>query len=282
MDFNIAGPVLVIITGYLALLLAGKSFRSEVNSILRADYNLLFFSILVGISLVFVSELLIALFVHFGPGIHFGLFGATGENSANFPLTRSFFPFRSEEYDDAYVISVFVVSVALVILMRIFFNLSSIRRKTTKLLFGRAFRRGEYLICYLQDAIDNSRLVMLTLISGKVYVGCVAEPPITEIEEKDSDISFIPIYSGHRDSKTRKVVSFEIRNRAIYLQLEGLDVLPELEDESRDEEDEIYRVHIPLNQLESAGAALMKHIRPLVVEDDEPDASIMSEVNLGR
>ncbi len=126
-------------------------------------------------------------------------------------------------------------------------------------------------MCYLQDSMENYRLAMLTLSSGKVYIGYVAEPPITEIEEKDSDISFIPLLSGYRDAKTREVVSFKIRNKAIYLRLEDENVLPELEDESSDEEGEIYRVHIPLSQIESAGAALMDHIRPLVVEDDEAE-----------
>ncbi len=273
MDFNIAGPILVIITGYLALLFAGANFRSEVNSILRSDYNLLFFSIFVGISLVFISELLIALLVHLGPGIHSGLFGAIGEKSANFPLTRSFFPFRSEEYDDAYIISVFMVSIALIFFMRIVFSLAPVRRKTEKLLLERARNRGEYLICYLQDSMEDPRLVMLTLVSGKVYVGCVAEPPITEIEEKDSDISFMPVLSGYRDAKTRKPVSFEIRNRAMYLQFEDIDVFPEFEGVSSEAEGAIHRVHIPLSQIESASSVSLDHVRPLVVEDDESGAS---------
>lgn len=278
MEFNVAGPVLVIITGYLALLFAGGNFRSEVNSILKSDYNLLFFSIFVGMLLVFVSELFIALIVNLAPGTHSFLLGVNGEKSENFLLTRSFFPFQSKAYDDAYVISVFMASIVLILCMRIFFSLAPVKRKTSKLLTERARKRGEYLICYLQDAIEKSRLVMLTLISGKVYIGYIAEPPITEIEEKDSDISFIPVYSGYRDSKTREVVSFKIRNETMYFRLEGKDILSELADEAS----AVYRVHIPLSQIESVGAALMKHIRPLVANDDEAEVPGGLEVNPGR
>ena len=50
----------------------------------------------------------------------------------------------------------------------------------------------------MQDSIDSG-LVELTLESGKSYVGEVIDSGVNT--SNDSDVSIMPIYSGHRDSK---------------------------------------------------------------------------------
>ena len=58
--------------------------------------------------------------------------------------------------------------------------------------------RGSLVECLMQDSIDSS-LVELTLETGKSYVGQVIDSGINT--SNDSDVSIMPIFSGHRDSK---------------------------------------------------------------------------------
>ena len=58
--------------------------------------------------------------------------------------------------------------------------------------------RGNLIECLLQDSIESS-LVELTLESGKSYVGEVIDSGVTT--SNDSDVSIMPIFSGHRDHK---------------------------------------------------------------------------------
>lgn len=152
MDFNAAWPVLVIVIGYLALLFAGGSFRSEVNSILKSDYNLLFFSIFVGISFMLASELIIMGLMLFCPGLYSSLSVMSEKISENFLTVRSFFPFKNEEHDglslknekhdDKYFVSVLIISFILMFVMWFVSKLSIVKNKTTNFLLRSAKRRG--------------------------------------------------------------------------------------------------------------------------------------------
>ena len=51
----------------------------------------------------------------------------------------------------------------------------------------------------MQDCIDSSSLVELTLETGKSYVGLVLESGISTPSE--SDVSIVPIFSGYRDDE---------------------------------------------------------------------------------
>lgn len=61
--------------------------------------------------------------------------------------------------------------------------------------------RGGLTECLLQDSIDFRSLVELTLKTGKSYVGFVLESGISTPSE--SDVSIVPIFSGHRDDEQR-------------------------------------------------------------------------------
>lgn len=61
--------------------------------------------------------------------------------------------------------------------------------------------RGGLTECLLQDSIDFRSLVELTLKTGKSYVGLVVESGISTPSE--SDVSIVPIFSGHRDDEQR-------------------------------------------------------------------------------
>ena len=58
--------------------------------------------------------------------------------------------------------------------------------------------RGSLIECLMQDSIDSG-LVELTLETGKSYVGKVIDSGINT--SNDSDVSIMPIFSGHRNSK---------------------------------------------------------------------------------
>ena len=57
--------------------------------------------------------------------------------------------------------------------------------------------RGNLMECLMQDSIDSGCLVELTLETGKSYVGRAVDSGV--YTSSDSDVSIIPIFSGHRD-----------------------------------------------------------------------------------
>ena len=68
-----------------------------------------------------------------------------------------------------------------------------------------AEKRGDFLEILLETAVRETRVVELSLVSGKVYIGHVVDSGIT-VAQQEPDISLIPVLSGYRDSNTRKLV----------------------------------------------------------------------------
>ena len=87
----------------------------------------------------------------------------------------------------------------------IFFN----RSKSAKLVSQQSGDLIEYL---LQEALDNTTLVELSMANGKFYVGYPVDSGITTFHE--SDISIIPTMSGYRDETTK-----EFRSTTFYRSL---------------------------------------------------------------
>ena len=67
-----------------------------------------------------------------------------------------------------------------------------------------AKRSGDFIECALQEAIDGRKLVELSTKSGKSYVGIATESGVDV--RVDCDVILIPVMSGYRDKRTRKVV----------------------------------------------------------------------------
>ena len=57
--------------------------------------------------------------------------------------------------------------------------------------------RGNLIECLMQDSFESGCLVELTLKTGKSYVGRVIDSGV--YTSNDSDVSIMPIFSGHRD-----------------------------------------------------------------------------------
>ena len=197
MDFNAAWPVLVIVVGYLALLVLGSTFRFGVKDVLKSDYNVLFFSILVGLALVSISELIVSLFEILVPPVHGFLSHTSSYIVENLPTIRYFLPYENEQYNNTHFVSVLLVSVVLIVALRPFFNTY---KKRNRIIRKHAERRGEHIACFLQDALESKMLIQLSLLNGRVYVGQIVNTPITDIEEKDADVSLQVVLSGHRHS----------------------------------------------------------------------------------
>lgn len=251
MDFNAAWPVLVIVTGYLALLVLGSTFRFEIKDVLKSDYNVLFFSILVGLSLVSVSELVVSLFEILAPPVHGFLSYTSSYIVANLPTIRYFLPYENEQYDNTHFVSVLLVSVVLVVIARPFFNT---RKKRVKIIRKHAERSGEHIACFLDDAFGSDRLIQLSLLNGRVYIGQIVNTPITDIEEKDADVSLQVVLSGYRNPETRDIVSLKWQFDQNY--------------------DTPYQVHIPLGQVESAGSVSLDDVNPVIRSDVAPSATL--------
>ena len=65
-------------------------------------------------------------------------------------------------------------------------------------------RHGQFIDLLLQDALDASTLVELSIKNGKTYIGYVTEKDIDSVS--DADVGLVPILSGYRDNETRRLV----------------------------------------------------------------------------
>lgn len=65
-------------------------------------------------------------------------------------------------------------------------------------------RHGQFIDLLLQDVLDGSTLVELSLRIGKTYIGYVTEKNIDSVS--DADVGLIPVLSGYRDNGTRRLV----------------------------------------------------------------------------
>lgn len=70
--------------------------------------------------------------------------------------------------------------------------------------------RGNLIECLMLDSINSGSLIELTLDTGKSYVGLVVDSGVATPNE--SDVSIIPVFSGHRDSKHKLQLTTSYRD----------------------------------------------------------------------
>lgn len=63
---------------------------------------------------------------------------------------------------------------------------------------------GQLINWLLQEALESSTLVELSLKSGKIYIGYVTEIEMETVS--DADVGLIPVLSGYRTTDTQKLV----------------------------------------------------------------------------
>ena len=91
------------------------------------------------------------------------------------------------------------VLVAFVILV-VINNLVDTHRATRRA----AYKHGDLIECLLQDAFDDGGLVELSTRNRNSYIGF---PVGSGIEARDDcDVSLLPLLSGYRDKKTRRLI----------------------------------------------------------------------------
>lgn len=68
-----------------------------------------------------------------------------------------------------------------------------------------AMKNGDLIELLMQESLDESTLVELSMNSGKSYIGLALESGVAS-PRSEPDVSLIPLASGYRTSKSRRLV----------------------------------------------------------------------------
>lgn len=98
---------------------------------------------------------------------------------------------------------------------------------------------GDLIEGLLQECIEHDRLAELSLRNGKSYVGFVLNSGISTMG--DSDIELIPLASGYRHNKTRKLKLTTFYGNVLMTRLDELSL-----------DDRDFRVVLPMSEILSA------------------------------
>ncbi len=101
---------------------------------------------------------------------------------------------------DAVVLS-FLLAAFLIWLLNYFAKPEYVRRRISE---RDLKEHGQLIDWLLQNALESSSLVELSLKGGKSYIGYVTQKELDSAS--DADVGLIPVVSGYRDNDTRRLV----------------------------------------------------------------------------